>query len=127
LDDLGHFCAEKSLGQRAWSFIKKSAADQRQAWLEVGEALLEGKNKANREVGQKFSEWVQEMFPGLDQTHASDAIWYAENSNMVLEIPEGITHPQNIRKAFNEQTACPAPSPELTLEAPSRLAASIER
>lgn len=58
---------------------------------------MELKDKANR-PGLKFSEAVQRDFPGLHQTHASDAIWWAEFSNTVLEIPAGLTHPQAIRR-----------------------------
>ena len=56
-----------------------------------------GKQKENRKVGQKFSEWVQEMFPGLNQDTAADAIWYASNSVVATEIPADISHPKNIR------------------------------
>lgn len=67
-------------GQRAWTRIKAAAEEQRTLWLEVGVALLYGKNKDNRPKGQKFSEWVQEMFPGLSARYASAAIWATENS-----------------------------------------------
>ena len=115
-------------GQRAWTTIKASAEEQRVLWLEVGVALMYGKIKENREKGQKFSEWVQEMFPGLGGDDTAAAIWYAsEFSSTQLEIPEGMSSPQNIRRWFNAQGVVPAPTPELTLETPDRLVASIEQ
>ena len=37
-----------------------------------------GKQKENRAPGHKFSDWVQEMFPGLCVKHeVSAALWYA--------------------------------------------------
>ena len=51
--------------------------------------LKDTKDKANRKEGQKFSEWVQEMFPGLTEKTASDAIWWATNSGSLPEIPSG--------------------------------------
>ena len=113
-------------GQRAWARIKATAEEQRTLWLEVGVALMYGKQKGNRKVGQKFSVWVQEVFPGLNQDTAADAIWWASNSVMTTEIPAGLSHPKNIRQWFNETQAAaqvpadlaeePAPAPSVVLE-----------
>ena len=58
--------------------IKTTAAEQRQLWREVGEALAYGKNKLNRPAGQKFSDWAVEQFPGICiKNDVPDAIWFA--------------------------------------------------
>ena len=62
-----------------------------------------GKVKENRKVGQKFSEWVQEMFPGLHPNTAADAIWYGSNSIRCMEISTDLTHPHHMRQAVNDQ------------------------
>lgn len=89
-------------GKRAYQKIKADAATMRENWRAVGEALLVGKVKENRNPGQKFSEWREENFPGLHETDASDAIWFSENFNMTLEIAPTVTHPRNIRAAYND-------------------------
>ena len=105
-------------GQRAWTAIKDTAEEQRTLWLEVGVALMYGKMAENR-PGQKFSEWVQEMFPGLVDRHdIADALWFAEESATVTQIPEGLTHPSRIRRWFNEQQATKALPPELLTTPP---------
>ena len=68
-------------GQQAWKAIKATAEEQRTLWLEVGVALMYGKMDMNRPVVktdsrgrnsyQKFSEWVQGMFPGLTDKASS--------------------------------------------------------
>lgn len=54
-------------------------------------------------------------------------MWFA---GMWTEVSDGRTpdlaNPQSIRKWFSEQTKDTPPSPELTIETPSRLTASIE-
>jgi hypothetical protein len=105
-------------GQRAWTKIKATAEEQRVLWLEVGTALMAGKIKENRAKGQLFSEWVQERFPGLHMAHAADVLWFAENSNSVLEIPEHLSHPQIIRQWSREQqvtAGLPSDAPEVTI------------
>lgn len=95
-------------GQRVGALVghEKSrcaiAAEQRFWWLDVGAALAVGKDKENRRPGQKFSEWVQEMFPGLGQQDASDAIWLHQESMSLMEIPAGMSHPSWIRRWHNE-------------------------
>ena len=95
-------------------------------WLEVGVALMYGKQKENREAGQKFSDWVQVMFPGLGtKNDAAAAVWYAAEFPPVVEkdIPTGMTSPRHIREWFNDQQAAqalqaalPADAPEVTVE-----------
>ena len=125
-------------GQRAWTAIKSTAEEQRFWWLDVGAALREGKDKANRKPGQKFSDWVQEEFPGLNQDTAADAIWFASNSVATTEITADLSHPKNIRVWFNEQQAtqalpallqeiAPTSTPVLTQRDAERVAKTIHR
>ena len=64
-------------------------------------ALMTGKvlTKAER-GGRKFSEWCLEMFPGLRQNDAASAIWFAENSTRLVEIPADISHPPRSASAI---------------------------
>lgn len=82
----------------------------RRWWLDVGLALIEGKDKDNRKVGQKFSEWVVEMFPGIDLSNTVPAsIWLATNFVRCTEnAPADMTHPKHLRDWFNEQQALAA-------------------
>lgn len=125
-------------GQRAWTAIKGTAAEQRFWWLDVGHALIEGKNKANRKEGQKFSEWVQEMFPGLHERAASAAMKWAEESETISEIPDDLTHPVAILAWHREQQAtqalpeplqqiAPTSTPKLTQRDAERVAKTIQR
>lgn len=68
-----------------------------------------GKQKENRAPGQKFSEWVQEMFSGLLAKTASDALWFAENSAVTADLPGDISHPVNTRDWHREHQATQAP------------------
>jgi hypothetical protein len=89
-------------GQQAWCHIKKSAPDQRNAWRDVGEALLEGRSREHREEEQ-FTEWVQEMFPGLQQNEAGAALWFtAEFRGLHVSIPVGMSLPTAIRRRFTD-------------------------
>ena len=110
-------------GQQAWSQIKATAEEQRVLWLEVGVALMYGKIKENRADGQKFSEWVQEKFAGLNKNDTADSIWYAENSPSLGKIPAGKSNPQLIRQWFNEQQAFLANTDPVLKEAPAPTAA----
>ena len=85
-----------------------------------------GKLAENR-PGQKFSEWVQEIFPGLNQDTAADAIWLASNSVSTTEIPADLSHPKNIRVWFNEQQATKALPPELLTAPPPVPTASLPK
>ena len=44
---------------------------------------------------------------------ASDALWYGTNSVVTSDLPDGISHPQNIRQWFNDQQTSQALPPEL--------------
>ena len=88
----------QTIRQRAWTAIKATADEQRTLWLEVGVALMYGKDAANRpQVGkdssgrpkyQKFSEWVADNFPGLAPRSADAAMWFCANSATMAEIPQ---------------------------------------
>lgn len=78
-----------------------------------------GKQKENRKAGQKFSEWVQETFPGLGGNDTADAIWFAEKSGTLPEIPPGLTSPILIRRWFNTQQAAQALPEDLLAIAPA--------
>lgn len=114
-------------GQRAWTRIKSTAAEQRQLWRDIGEALRYGRSlhKADR----AFSQWVNENgFGDIKPKTRSDAMWLAAGwSGIIPDLPAELTHPEGIRKWFNETQADTPPAPELTIEAPSRLTASIEQ
>lgn len=108
-------------GQRAWSRIKSTAAEQRQLWREVGEALLYGRrlNKADR----AFSAWCAEHgFGDMKPSTRSNALWLAENWIVATtNLPTDLTHPDNIRQAHRETQAAVPPSPDLDLSAAIKL------
>lgn len=114
-------------GQRAWAHIKATAAEQRQLWRDIGEALRYGRSlhKADR----AFAQWVKEH--GFDDIRAqvrSDAMWMAENwAEVYTACNPDISHPVNVRSWFNEQAKDTPPAPELAIESPARLTASIEQ
>jgi len=114
-------------GQRAWTFIKKSAADQRQAWREVGEALAYG--RALHKADRAFSQWIKEQgFDDIPRGTRADAMWLAQHwCEVSNDSTPDITHPHALRAAFNEAQADQPPAPDLTIETPSRLTASIEQ
>lgn len=114
-------------GQRAWAHIKATAAEQRQSWRDIGEALRYGRSlhKADR----AFAQWVKDHgFGDMDRRDRADAMWLAENWAEVsnLQTP-GLSHPHALRAAYNEQAKDTPPAPELAIEAPARLTASIEQ
>ncbi len=72
----------------------------------------------------KFSEWVEQSFPGLSMSTVPDAIWWVDFSTAAVEVPADLTHPQNIRQWHREQQppaappwfnadAAPEPAPEV--------------
>lgn len=92
----------------AWSSIKSTAAEQRQLWRDIDEALRYGRS--------------------LHRADRADAMWLAENWNEVQNsIAPDLCHPHRIRSAFSAVQADTPPAPELTIESPSRLTASIEQ
>ena len=89
-------------GQRAWGRIKATAAEQRELWREVGEALLVGRkqNKSDKLFGQ----WIKAHgFDDIERTTRSHAMWMAENWSAVERLHTSESHPKNIRELFNEQ------------------------
>lgn len=88
-------------GQRAWNRIKATAAEQRELWREVGEALLVGRRM--HKADQKFSQWCKENgFGDMHRKARANAMWWAEVGRDVTP-PADLTHPTNIRDWFNEQ------------------------
>ncbi|CAN5332101.1 hypothetical protein BH09PSE5_BH09PSE5_06960 [soil metagenome] len=79
-----------------------TAEEQRVWWIDVGNALAEGKVKVNRD-GLGYAEWSAKLFPGLAAQSGSDAIWFAQESMSLMEIPAGMSNPSWIRRWFNEQ------------------------
>jgi hypothetical protein len=99
-------------GQRAWGKIKTTAAEQRELWKQVGEALLVGR-RANPS-NQGFGAWLKDYgFDDLKRDTRADAMWLAEKWSIIGSPDNDLTHPTNIRKWFNEQS--PSPAPEVTL------------
>jgi len=90
-------------GQRAWHRIKATAAEQRELWREVGEALLVGRRM--HKADQKFSQWCKEQgFEDLKPNTRTNAMWLAENwATVTVDLPPDLTHPENIRQWAREQ------------------------
>lgn len=110
-------------GLRAWGRIKSTAAEQRELWRDVGAALAFG--RALHPSNQAFGTWCdQEGFGDIDRRCRADAMWLASLSN---DWTTTSSHPTAIRAEFNAQQAGTPPSPSLTIEAPTRLTASIEQ
>ena len=85
-------------GQRAWGRIKATAAEQRELWREVGEALLVGRKL--HKADQKFSQWCKEMgFGDLHRNDRSAAMWLAEHWSSLQhsDATAGLTHPRRIK------------------------------
>ncbi|MFN7041990.1 MAG: KilA-N domain-containing protein [Acidovorax temperans] len=92
--------AHVARGQAAWSRIKATAAEQRELWRDVGEALLVGRRM--HKADQKFSQWCKEMgFGDMDRRVRADAMWFATSGVQRLDTSE--SHPTRIRMWFNEQ------------------------
>lgn len=102
-------------GISAWSRIKTTAAEQRQLWREVGEALLVG--RAQNPSNQAFGLWCEDKGFDMDARVRSDAMWLAQNwESCSIEWKTGDTHPSNIRTEF-KKADIPAPAPDLDLSA----------
>ncbi|HDR9130843.1 TPA: hypothetical protein QDA91_001940 [Burkholderia vietnamiensis] len=100
-------------GIRAWSRIKSTAAEQRQLWREVGEALLVGRrlHKADR----AFKQWCDENGFDMSRGARADAMWYAEVYTACTP-PAEMAHPTHIRQWHRDQA--PTPTPEMSLDTP---------
>lgn len=96
-----HTNAIVARGQRAWGRIKATAAEQRELWREVGEALLVGRRL--HKADQKFSQRCKDNgFGDMHRKARANAMWWAEVGRDVTP-PVDLTHPTNIREWFNEQ------------------------
>lgn len=88
-------------GQRAWHRIKATAAEQRELWREVGEALLVGRrmHKSN----QAFSQWCKDNGFDMAAPVRSDAMWFAESYTACNTAPVDMSHPTHLRQWAREQ------------------------
>ncbi|WP_396328910.1 hypothetical protein [Burkholderia anthina] len=77
-------------GQRAWGRIKATAAEQRQLWKEVGEALLAGRKLHTSD--KLFGQWCAEHGFDMKQQDRSGAMWLAESWSLLTEAPCCQTH-----------------------------------
>lgn len=89
-------------GQRAWGRIKATAAEQRELWREVGEALLVGRRQ--NPSNNRFAEWVKAHgFDDIQPRYRSAAQWLAQNWEAVRSITPNTSDPIQLQKDFNEQ------------------------
>ena len=89
-------------GQRAWNRIKATAAEQRELWREVGEALLVGRRMHKSD--KLFGQWCKEQgFSDVHPRYRSAAIWLAQNWEASRSVTPGSSDPIQIQKEFNEQ------------------------
>lgn len=91
--------ARVARGQAAWSHIKATAEQQREAWRDIGEALLVGRklHKSNKLFGQ----WVKDHgFDDMDQRDRSAALWLADNWVAINArcVDKNLSHPRRIRE-----------------------------
>ena len=88
-------------GQAAWRKLKETAAEQRELWRQVGEALLVGRRMYKSD--KLFGKWVRENgFGDMDRATRADAMWLAENFSSVPPRYSNESHPKNIRQRYNE-------------------------
>ena len=100
-------------GLRAWGKIKTTAAEQRQLWREVGEALNYGRDL--HPSNQAFGTWCRVQGFDMDRRVRADAMWFAEQP---LSNDWTTTHPTAIRLEHRDAQASKPPSPALDLSAP---------
>ncbi len=86
-------------GQRAWTRIKTTAAEQRELWRLVGQALSVGRR--SNPSNQGFSKWCQEMGFDMDAPTRSDAMWWASYDDPKTA-PSETSHPTTLRKWYRE-------------------------
>ena len=101
--------------------LDNAVAASRARWVLIGKALLEG--RALYPADRAFSAWcVNEGFD-MRPNHRTDAMWLASNwSTIIVNLPEGLTHPEGLRKAHRDLQASQAPSPDLDISAPADVA-----
>lgn len=91
-------------GVSAWNRIKATAAEQRDLWRAVGEALLEGRKL--HPSNQKFGQWCKEVgFEDLPPDSRTAAMWWADVSrnDCGTAPPRDLTHPVALRTWHREQ------------------------
>ena len=89
-------------GQRAWHRIKATAAEQRELWREVGEALLVGRRMHKSD--KLFGQWVKEHgFDDMHRNYRSAAMWLAQNWEAATASSTCTSDPIQLQKDFNEQ------------------------
>lgn len=88
-------------GQAAWGKIKATAAEQRELWRQVGEALLVGR-KANPS-NQGFGTWLKDHgFDDISSQYRSAAMFVAREWPSVSRITGNVSDPIQIQKDFTE-------------------------
>ena len=89
-------------GQRAWHRIKATAAEQRELWREVGEALLVGRRMHKSD--KLFGQWCKEQgFDDMHRNYRSAAMWLAQNWEAATASSTCTSDPIQLQKDFNEQ------------------------
>jgi hypothetical protein len=112
-------------GQTAWNRLKATAAEQRQLWREVGEALLEGRRL--HPSNQAFGAWCKEQgFDDLSSQYRSAAMFLAKEWVTVSRITGNVSDPIQLQKNFNEQKA-PKPSSRTPCGLPSNRLPTLGR
>ena len=98
-----HTNAIVARGQRAWGRIEATAAEQRELWREVGEALLVGRRLHKSD--KLFGQWIKAHgFDDIKPRTRSAAMWLADTySAIVADYPAEITRPVALQEWFNEQ------------------------
>ncbi|WP_124673460.1 hypothetical protein [Burkholderia cepacia] len=100
-------------GQRAWGRIKATAAEQRQLWKEVGEALMVGRKLHSSD--KLFGQWCAEHGFDMHRSDRADAMWLAESWALLSEAPTEASHPNWLRRWHRAQAAETPPAPEVDL------------
>lgn len=96
-------------GQRAWGRIKTTAAEQRELWKQVGEALLVGRKE--NPSNQAFGKWLVEYgFDDIKADTRADAMWLSQSWAVIGSPEHDLTHPTNIRKWHRDQPKEPLPA-----------------
>lgn len=93
-------------GQAAWSRIKATSAEQRELWLDVGRALVEGRKRYPGKANDRaFGAWCKDQgFADLDRRDRAAAMKWADVSHRVTHpIPSGLSHPRRLIEWFEEQ------------------------
>lgn len=101
-------------GQRAWGRIKATAAEQRQLWKEVGEALMVG--KCATASPRQYGGWIKEHgFSDVPERYRSAAVWLAEHWELTRSITPSVSDPIELQRLFREQASETPPAPEVDL------------